>query len=81
VGVYTFRAEAIKNKDTSTKITSSNGTFTTTTSSHKGYIKVDQSRPLYFMHEDGTPFYAIGTNLSWPEDGPQKYPAYTVYDL
>lgn len=35
----------------------------------RGFVRIDPRNPLKFAHEDGTPYFPLGTNCAWEKDG------------
>lgn len=45
------------------------GRFGVSRSERRGYVQVSARSPLYFELDSGHPFFAIGENMCWPNDG------------
>lgn len=44
-------------------------TFTVTESGERGFVRIDPRNPRYLAFDDGTPYFAIGENMSWYGSG------------
>ena len=61
-GTWRFRLKA---QDASGQATSAEQTFTVTTSSSHGFVRVSPTDSRYFQFDDGTYFPALGYNMNW----------------
>ena len=65
-GSYTYTVTV---KDKSGTKTSPKGGFICSPSSNHGNLRVSKSDPHYFEFEDKTPYFAIGQNVCWYQNG------------
>lgn len=53
----------------SSAVSSSEGTFSVTESDSHGFLRIDSRNPRYIVFDDGTPYFAVGENMSWYGSG------------
>ncbi|NUP99975.1 MAG: DUF5060 domain-containing protein, partial [Armatimonadetes bacterium] len=63
VGEYRFQVTA---RDRSGHRSSVPATFQVTAGNAPGYVRVSPDDPMYFAHDDGSPYFALGANVCWP---------------
>ncbi len=66
-GTYTYTVTVIDRDGTQTIYT--NGNFTCTPGTGKGFIRIHPQDKLTFVYDDGTPRINIGHNVAWANEG------------
>ncbi len=52
--------------DGTSRVQTEPASFTAVASKHAGMVRIAKDNPLYFEHDDGTPYFGIGENVCWP---------------
>lgn len=64
-GRYKYRVTVT---DRQGSVTSDVGTFESTPSTSKGFVRVSRKNPHYFAFDDGTSFWPVGMNVCWDKN-------------
>ncbi|MFW6290378.1 MAG: DUF5060 domain-containing protein [Mariniphaga sp.] len=75
-GQYQYRI-VVNNRDKQGKTKSS--AFTAVDSEHKGWIKQSDVNPHYFMHDNGSTFFAVGVYSPW-RNNRERFDNYIKHD-
>lgn len=52
--------------DGTNRVQTEPASFRAVASEHRGMVRIAKDNPLYFEHDDGTPYFGIGENVCWP---------------
>ncbi|MFL5729300.1 MAG: T9SS type A sorting domain-containing protein [Cytophagaceae bacterium] len=74
VGTHTIKIKVVDANGTINSITT---TITVTAGTKKGFIRLNPAQNQFCKFDDGTPYYPVGTNLTWNDGTLIKY--YNTY--